>query len=669
MIQGFAASAAWLRRYSRQDYLHCLALATVTGVAIWLAVIGSGGLRLAIGAGFLLTLAVLLRRGWVKLSGPVALHELVRSTRRSRFILYRLYAYFVLIVLALCYCVWVVSRADAHAGTTVPARELARFAASFVVTFLGLQMLLMAVLTPAYAAGVIAEEKDRGTLEFLLATDLRNSEIVLSKLAARLANLLLTLLTGLPILCFLQFLGGVEPLVVFAGFAATAFMMVGLAGLSVLNSVYCRRSHLAIILTLLQVAAYLVICLIVSRLVIGTGIGVRPIPGLGGLSLSSAFAWLDAGNPLSLLLDLASDAMSGLPIGMSFAMRLGGYALFHSFLALICVSWASVRLREVFRKQVYERDPSSRHGERIKRSRHVGRWPMIWKELVAERGLRFRWFGRAVIAVLVLGSFLPVVMWGTVPSIRNFFALYSRGMGAAVGCVLLLSVALRAATTITGERERQTLDGLLMTPQSAGEILLGKWLGSVASVRWGWLWLGAIWGLGVVSRELPLGSLVLLVAAWWVYASVLAVVGLWFSLVLESSLRATVLTLLLAFGLGASYFVTLPVVMMLPNWQNPGTFITYLNRFQLGMSPIITLSWLLAPESTGWELPTALAGLLCWAVAGIVLWSMLLRRFRKSTRRELEREPGQDSGMKAVLAASTLRILVVVLLFVAFEFY
>ena len=33
------------------------------------------------------------------------------------------------------------------------------------------------MLTPAYVAGAISEEKDRKTLEFLLATDLRNREI------------------------------------------------------------------------------------------------------------------------------------------------------------------------------------------------------------------------------------------------------------------------------------------------------------------------------------------------------------------------------------------------------------------------------------------------------------------------------------------------------------
>src|SRR5947207_779484 len=100
------------------------------------------------------------------------------------------------------------------------------------------------------AAGLIALAvlARRGRVQ-LLATDLRGREIVLSKLAARLGNLLLTLLTGLPILCFLQFLGGVDLLLVLTGFAMTAAMMVGLAGLGVLNSVYCRRPHTAIILT------------------------------------------------------------------------------------------------------------------------------------------------------------------------------------------------------------------------------------------------------------------------------------------------------------------------------------------------------------------------------------------------------------------------------------
>ena len=51
----------------------------------------------------------------------------------------------------------------------------------------------------------VADEKDRRTLDYLLTTDLGDSEIVFGKLIARLATLSLILLTGLPIFSLLQF--------------------------------------------------------------------------------------------------------------------------------------------------------------------------------------------------------------------------------------------------------------------------------------------------------------------------------------------------------------------------------------------------------------------------------------------------------------------------------
>src|SRR2546430_14080099 len=99
------------------------------------------------------------------------------------------------------------------------------------------QPLAVTILTPAYVAGAIAEEKDRKTMEFLLATDLRNREIVLSKLLSRLANLTLFLLTGLPILSLIQFLGGVGPKPVFARFIAPLITKLRVGGVSLLKSV------------------------------------------------------------------------------------------------------------------------------------------------------------------------------------------------------------------------------------------------------------------------------------------------------------------------------------------------------------------------------------------------------------------------------------------------
>ena len=68
----------------------------------------------------------------------------------------------------------------------------------------------MLLLTPAYVAPAIAEEKERRTLEYLFTSDLRNREIVLGKLAVRLGHIVLYILAGLPILCLTMRFGGVS---------------------------------------------------------------------------------------------------------------------------------------------------------------------------------------------------------------------------------------------------------------------------------------------------------------------------------------------------------------------------------------------------------------------------------------------------------------------------
>ena len=63
-------------------------------------------------------------------------------------------------------------------------------------------------------------------------------------------------LTGLPILSILQFLGGVDPNLVLATFAVTAMTIVGLAGFSIYCSATCRRPREAIMLSYLAVVLY-----------------------------------------------------------------------------------------------------------------------------------------------------------------------------------------------------------------------------------------------------------------------------------------------------------------------------------------------------------------------------------------------------------------------------
>src|SRR4029077_7669289 len=96
------------------------------------------------------------------------------------------------------------------------------------------------------------------------------------KLTARLADLTLLMLTRLPSISLMHLLGGGDPTVLLAGFAATALTMLSLSGLSILNSVYAKKSRDAIILTYSAMIAYLMVSFLsLVPLVWLTG-GLRP---------------------------------------------------------------------------------------------------------------------------------------------------------------------------------------------------------------------------------------------------------------------------------------------------------------------------------------------------------------------------------------------------------
>ena len=67
------------------------------------------------------------------------------------------------------------------------------------------------------------------------------------------------MVTGLPILSFLQFLGGVDPDLVLASFAVVGLSVVGLASVGILNSVVYRRPRDAIAMTYLMAIGYIAI--------------------------------------------------------------------------------------------------------------------------------------------------------------------------------------------------------------------------------------------------------------------------------------------------------------------------------------------------------------------------------------------------------------------------
>ncbi|MEO2091065.1 MAG: ABC transporter permease, partial [Gemmataceae bacterium] len=174
------------------------------------------------------------KAGWV---GPLFIWELLRLARRGqdargRFIL----AAALFVILTGFSLIWFrhTPAADLFFGAaqTLTIHELSVFGSSFSLAFLFGQLAILCLLTPAYAAGGIAEEKDKRTLVYLLVSDLTAREIIFGKFFGRTTFLLGIMLAGLPILAITQLHGGVTPKFLLFSYLTTAATVVLLSGVS-----------------------------------------------------------------------------------------------------------------------------------------------------------------------------------------------------------------------------------------------------------------------------------------------------------------------------------------------------------------------------------------------------------------------------------------------------
>jgi len=598
---------------------------------------------------FLCGSVLLLRFVGIRLFGPVLVYDLVRSSRRDRHFARIIYTLTVLSALLWTYMAWLGD--PLGSPPTLPTKTLAQFASSFVATFMVIQVLAVFALTPAYTAGVISQERQRGTLDALLATDLWSHEIVLSMLLSRLAHLLLLLAAGLPILSLTLLWGGVDPELLLMTFAATGLTMISLGCLSILVSVRARRPRQAIVFTYLIVAGYLIV----------TGLGqlwmfYAPTFGWG--------SWLDrilirSADPLTV-----RDVLESLCIGNPFvllaqALKLLGaagrtqiwsdlrnYGLFHMLIALGCVIVAVVRLRPLTRRMAGGtlQEAGAENGRRIKKPRWsrllasaVGRG-MLWKETVVEerpaRGtLGWLWLGVRV-AVLFwlaihicfhLGRWLPAAPESRLAELMN---MWVRLATVLMGCFMLLQVAARAASSFSGERDRHTLEALLASPLENRTLLFTKWLGSILSVRGAWFRLGIVWVVGILMGAMHPMAAPCLLLAWFVYAAFLASLGLLFSVTSHSTQRALVWTLLTALGIGLALGIE-AYRMLDHDWKLP------LAGYALVPAVLLGLLAFSPQEYHQWSYALIIlpAELFIWALAAGGLYALAGNRFRALTGR------------------------------------
>jgi ABC-type transport system involved in multi-copper enzyme maturation permease subunit len=635
----------------------------LAGVFAWLSwhdTIGLPGWLVVLLVLVLLAPALALNwAGWLKVFGPVLYYDMIRQARRSRFIILRMLYAFLLVGLLACIFV-----SDSH-YRRMDANRAAEIADTFFNVFMVVQFLTVVLLTPAYVAGAIAEEKERRTLEFMLATDLLNREIVLSKLGSRLANLVLIVLTGLPILSCLQFLGGVDPNMVLAGFVVTAMTILGQAGVSIYCSTVCKRPREAIAMAYLGVVVYYVVAGILNLAItpqLGS-IGALPIWfGDDPPTVMNLVEIFNAGNLVAVIIKVQmAGARGNLAIDLPAIVR--DYSLFHGLLALFTVGMAVARIRRIALVQTYGTASRTRRGFRLWARPRIGTFPMLWKELYCEGSSRAGWISMILFTILLTATFAPAV-------IRIFFAMdrfydevqyynalaswmngWCRTCNVIVGCLTLMAVAVRASTSVTSERDKQTLDTLLTTPLDSSSILFSKWLGSIAGARFGMIWLAAIWAVAFVTGGIHFIALPLMATAWLIYAAFAASLGLLYSTICKTSLRATVLTILTGIVVSVGHW--LPWFCCALTGALRGQGAEHLAKMQLGiLTPPFVLGFLpISPDElrltvgsrrdSDWTefMAFSLVGLVAWMFFTGLVYAIASSRFRTLTHRQRTMEP------------------------------
>ena len=408
---------------------------------------------------------------------PIIHKEVLQSLRTRKSVAMQVLLFVVTAVL-----LWLLWPAG---GVQDPAGMSARR----MLTAMALGELLMVVLfAPAFTATSLTVEKERNTLESLLATRMSPWQIAVGKMAGSLAFLVLLVISGIPALAALPLLGGVSIAEVLAVAAVLLVSAVYLGMIALLISAVMRRSYRAIIVT------YAVLLVVVF------GLAFPVLPASGKLIHRAGAAApllhvLGSFSPLQAMLSLVSRDPHG-----PYASGAAGWPAFWKLYlvaaaALTAVVWLVV-LRSLHR-HLLPRRAGGRPGvverggglsaRRVmflvdprKRKRMIGWWinPVLAKECRTRPTLQLHWLLRVTAICLIVSialMFLVNVAVGRLVS-ESFGQIGNMSVAVAVLMVVLIVLVgpSFASGAICSDRETGLWDLLRVTPLPGWRIVSGK---------------------------------------------------------------------------------------------------------------------------------------------------------------------------------------------------
>jgi ABC-type transport system involved in multi-copper enzyme maturation permease subunit len=141
-------------------------------------------------------------------------------------------------------------------GGGVPSVALsAQIGQSLFSGLLMIETLLVAVLAPAFTSGAISLEREKQTLDLLIATPLSSVALVVGKLVSALAYVFLLIFASLPLAAIVFLFGGIGPEDLLRAYLLLAVVAIGFGAIGLFISALVRRTQAATVLTYVTVLA------------------------------------------------------------------------------------------------------------------------------------------------------------------------------------------------------------------------------------------------------------------------------------------------------------------------------------------------------------------------------------------------------------------------------
>jgi ABC-type transport system involved in multi-copper enzyme maturation permease subunit len=421
-------------------------------------------------------------------------------------------------------------------GTDV-GKELNQFAERFAVTFFMVQVSAVLLLTPVFVAGAIFEERETRSGEILLTTQLTRREVYVGKLGARMVQVLLVVLAGMPILFLTQLWGGVSMEMIIVDYVATGVAVVGAGVVTAAISAYAETMRGAILRSYLMLFLFDVLLIPASPYFVVFLGGAHWIAGLVALIIYV---------PLQLIIVF---------IGYFIGQRWLRMAMLRQKRRLVQMPGMPPPLPGTLGHRLPPMDENAD--------------PLLWKELNVGSRVTLRdglasfthlpmsagvddriesmGFVRWFVASREFGAFflrvccLLVVLLLVVLSVLNLIPSewMARVAGGLALSWLMCAVGLTASTGISRERHKQTLIDLLMLPGPRRDILRAKALGALARGLWPSATIAGLVGIGVVGFGVSIVSAFCLFVAAGGLTLFAVGLGIWLSARCRNALNAT----------------------------------------------------------------------------------------------------------------------------------